>query len=354
MADDAEKTEEPTPRKIEKARQEGNVPKSMETAGFVSLAVSFIALYASYSFVEDHVKRLYIYYMSLIGEEMTQTQLMQIMMITVQEIAVIIAPIALAVLLSGVIGNVAQFGFLFSTKAIKPKFNKLNPVTGLKNLLSIKKLTDGAIVTFKVFLALGVGFFVFFFFIKELQTVALFPLWDQLLWFVDKAMILVGILLLLFLTIAMADLVMKRYQYFKGLKMSKTEVKDEHKQMEGDPKIKAKIRQIMMQSAMKRMMQEVPKADVVVTNPTHYAVALRYDQTKDRAPKVVAKGVDFLAQRIKEVAREHMIQIVENPSLARELYKVVDVDREIPEQLYQAVAEVLAYVHKVEKRAAAR
>jgi len=184
---------------------------------------------------------------------------------------------------------------------------------------------------------------------KELPTVSLFPIGDQMRWFVEKLLILVGILLLLFFILAAIDLAIKRYQYFNSLKMSKQEVKDEYKQMEGNPEIKRKMRQIMMQAGMKRMMSNIPQADVVVTNPTHYAVALKYDQKKDRAPKVVAKGVDFLAIRIKEIAREHDILIVQNKPLAQDLYKMVDVDKAIPEELYQAVAEVLAYVHKANR-----
>jgi flagellar biosynthetic protein FlhB len=144
----------------------------------------------------------------------------------------------------------------------------------------------------------------------------------------------------------MIDLIIVRKQYFNGLKMSKQEVKDEMKNMEGDPLIKSKIRQIQMEASRKRMMAEVPNADVVITNPTHYAVAIKYDRTKDKAPKVVAKGVDHLAQKIKEIAREHDVMIVENKPLARQLYAEVELEQEIPEKLYKAVIEVLVYVYK--------
>lgn len=349
MASDEEKTEEPTAKKIEQAREEGNVPKSMEMSGFFTLLVAFIVIYFLFGNMVDGIKGLYRYYMDLIGQEITPRLLGDMLLASVREIALIIAPIALALAIAGIIGNVSQFGFLLTLKAIKPKPEKINPITGLKNLFSTKKLADGAIVTTKVLLAFGVGFYVFFGFLKELNTVTLFPLGDQMDWFAEKLLILIGIMLLLFLGLALADLVIKRYQYFKSLKMSKKEVKDEHKQMEGNPEVKSRIRRIMMQSAMKRMMQQIPSADVVVTNPTHYAVALRYDQTKDRAPKVIAKGADHIALQIKKIAREHDIQIVENPTLARELYKQVKVDQIIPESLYQAVAELLAYVYKTAK-----
>ena len=146
---------------------------------------------------------------------------------------------------------------------------------------------------------------------------------------------------------AIADYLIKRYQYFKSLRMSKQEVKDEFKNQEGDQQVKGKIRSLMFQAAKKRMMQNIPNADVVVTNPTHYAVALRYDSSKERAPRVLAKGVDFLAQRIKEIAKENEIPIIENPPLARALYKDVDIDKEIPETLYQAMVEVLIKVQQI-------
>eukprot|EP01022_Parablepharisma_sp_SALTPOND_P014749 TRINITY_DN20347_c0_g1_i1.p1 TRINITY_DN20347_c0_g1~~TRINITY_DN20347_c0_g1_i1.p1 ORF type:complete len:215 (-),score=18.51 TRINITY_DN20347_c0_g1_i1:249-863(-) len=184
----------------------------------------------------------------------------------------------------------------------------------------------------------------------DVEELVMLPMNKQLIWFKEKAMILIAALLFVFFIIAIIDLAIKRYQYFKGLKMSKQEVKDEHKQQEGNPEVKQKIRQKMFEMAGKRMMDQVPSADVVVTNPTHYAVALRYDQTQDRAPKVVAKGADRLALRIKEIARESLVQIVENPPLARELYKSVEVDEEVPEMMYQAVAELFAYVQKTQNK----
>jgi len=174
-------------------------------------------------------------------------------------------------------------------------------------------------------------------------------LMQQLAWLVDRAIVLAIIMLVLLAVLAAIDLIFVRYNYFKELRMSKQEIKDEMKQQEGNPEIKAKIRQKQMEMVRKRMLAEVPNADVVITNPTHFAVALKYDEGQSRAPKVVAKGADLIAQRIKETAREHHIQIVENPPLARELYRSVEVDQEIPEQFYKAVAEVLAFVYKAKR-----
>ena len=198
-------------------------------------------------------------------------------------------------------------------------------------------------------MTLGVGFIYFFYFIQELPTVALFGLGDQLDWLIDKMIIIAFVMLLIIFIFALIDLVIVRKQYFDGLKMSKQEIKDEMKNIEGDPLIKGKIRQIQMQASRKRMMAEVPNADVIITNPTHYAVAIKYDEEKSHAPIVVAKGKDNVAQQIKKIAREENIHIVQNPPLARSLYNEIDIDKPISEELFGAVAEVLAYVYKMNK-----
>lgn len=350
MADEEEKTEEPSAKKIEKAREEGNVPKSPDVVVFFGLLVGLVLIYALFNYWVEGTGRVFVQIAPFFGEELGRKDVISLAIALAKEYVLLVLPVFIALMIIGVIGNVGQFGFLLSTKAIEPKFSKLNPITGMKNLFSLKKLLDGALLTTKVFAAFGIGFWVFLSFIGELTTVALFPLFDQMKWFRDKALILAAILLLVFLVLASIDFAIKRYQYFKGLRMTKQEVKDEFKQMEGNPEIKRKIRQLMMQAAMKRMMQQLPSADVVITNPTHYAIALRYDTKKERAPRVIAKGVDHLALKIKEIAREHEIQIVENRTLARELYKSAEVDREIPENLFQAVAEVLAYVYKLNQK----
>jgi len=261
-----------------------------------------------------------------------------------------LAPIAIAIMIAGVLGNVAQFGFLFTTKTIQPKLSKINPISGLKNLFSLKKLFEGVKITLKVFIAFGVGYYLFYSWLVEIPKVELFDLFTQIKWIVEKVVILVWVMIAIFLVFAVIDFTYQRYSYKKSLKMSKQEIKDEMKNTEGNPEIKAKIRQIQMKMASQRMMTEIPKADVVVTNPTHYAVAIRYDRTKDKAPRVIAKGIDHLAQRIKEIARENDVMIVENKPLARQLYAEVELESEIPEQFYKAVIEVLVYVYKVKEK----
>ena len=350
MADDQEKTEEPTPKKIEDARKEGNVPKSQDTSGVITLFVAILATLMLFPYMAKHMLLLFQYYFSLIGMPLDKLFMVEIAIVTIREFLLIIMPLAISVAISGVIAALAQFGFLFTTKAIMPDFKKIDPIKGTKNLFSMKKLIEGVKITFKSFTTLGVGFVFFFYFIVELPTVALFGLADQLEWLKDKMIIIAFVMLLIIFVFAMIDIIIVRKQYFDGLKMSKQEVKDEMKNMEGDPLVKSKIRQIQMQASRKRMMAEVPNADVIITNPTHYAVAIKYDEQKSHAPLVIAKGMDNIALQIKKIARENSVHIVQNPPLARSLYAEVDVDKPIPEALFGAVAEVLAYVYKMNRK----
>jgi len=350
MADDAEKTEEPTAKKIEDARKEGNVPKSQDASGVMTLFVAILAFLMLFPFMAKHMFLLFHYYFSLIGSPLDKTSMIDIAIVTIREFLLMVLPLAIAVAISGVIAAFAQFGFLFTTKAIMPDFKKIDPLKGTKNLFSLKKLIEGIKVTFKSFTTLGVGFIFFFYFIEELPTVALFGLHDQLIWLKDKMIIIAFVMLFIIFIFAIIDIIIVRKQYFDGLKMSKQEVKDEMKNLDGDPLVKSKIRQIQMQASRKRMMAEVPNADVVITNPTHYAVAVKYDAQQSSAPIVVAKGMDHVAQQIKKIARENNVHIVQNPPLARSLYNEVEVDKPIPETLFAAVAEVLAYVYKMNKK----
>jgi flagellar biosynthetic protein FlhB len=259
-------------------------------------------------------------------------------------------PISIVVAVAGIAGTVAQIGFNFTTKPLMPNFSKLDPIKGLGNMFTLQKALEAIKITLKSFTALGVGFIFFWYYIQELPTVALFTLQDQMGWLRDKVIVLASVMLIIITVYAMIDLFLTRKQYFDKLKMSKQEIKDEFKNMEGDPHIKAKIRQIQFQAARKRMMASVPTADVVITNPTHYAVAIKYDETKHNAPVVVAKGVDNIAIQIKKIARENGVHIVQNPPLARSLYKEVEIDRAIPDMMFAAVAEVLAYVYKMGKK----
>ncbi|MGE4472624.1 MAG: flagellar biosynthesis protein FlhB [Sulfuricurvum sp.] len=350
MADDMEKTEEPTSKKLSDAREEGNVAKSQDIVGVVVLFVAILALMMMFNFIADRMLNLSRYYFSLLSTPLHRDMLIDIAIVTFRETLIMALPIAIIVAIAGVSGNVAQIGFNFTTKPLIPNFGKLNPIKGLANLLTIEKMLQSIKITLKSLTAMSIGFIFFWHYIEELPTVALMSLPNQMIWLRDKAIVLASVMLIIIFIYAIVDLFLTRKQYFDKLKMSKQEIKDEMKNMEGDPHVKAKIRQIQFQAARKRMMAAVPTADVVITNPTHYAVAIMYDETKHHAPVVVAKGVDNIAIQIKKIARENGVHIVQNPPLARSLYKEVDVDRPIPDMLFTAVAEVLAYVYKMGKK----
>ncbi len=349
MADDLEKTEEPTPKKIEEARKEGNVPKSMELTGFIILFLASLIIIFYMKFVTGRVEEYFKYIYMFIGSEITNEKFYQIVIKSLEFFFVILLPVMFVIVIAAIIGNVSQFGFLFTVKPIIPKFDKINPVKGFKRLFSVKTFVEGLKTTLKVFIAFLVGFWLFWTFLSEIPKLELMQIFEQLKWFENKAAIIIFSMLGVFFTFAVIDFIYQRYTYKKSLRMSKQEIKDEFKQTEGNPEVKAKIRQIQREMAKKRMMAEVPKADVVITNPTHYAVAIRYDKEKEDAPRVVAKGTDHLALKIKEIAREAGVMIVENPPLARELYKSVEIGEIIPAKLYKAVAEVLAYVYKAKR-----
>ncbi len=346
MADDAEKTEEPSSKKLEDAKKEGNVPRSQDTSAFITLIVAVIVVYFATAFLTSRIEHLYRYYMAFVGVEMTPKTAYLIGLNTLKELVLMIIPIAAVVALSGILAAVVQFGFVFTTKPLTPDLKKIDPIKGFGKLFSMKKLIEGVKITAKVSIVFAIAFYFLIQYTHELPTVINFSLQGQIGWLVEKIIMLVAIMLMILFVLAMVDLMIVRIQYFNDLKMSKQEIKDEYKQMEGDPQVKGRIKKLQMEMAQKRMMADIPSADVIITNPTHYAIALRYDKEKENAPRLIAKGVDNMALKIKEVGRKNMIQIVENPPLARELYAKCDLDELIPENFYKAVAEVLAFVFK--------
>jgi flagellar biosynthetic protein FlhB len=259
-----------------------------------------------------------------------------------------LAPFFLAGLVVSVLANMFQFSFKVSTKPLQPKFSKINPVSGFKRLFSKDKIIELIKAIAKVVLITYVVYET----IKD-DWVYLFKFYEMPL---NQAIELIGNIVInlglkisvVFLIIAFADLFYQRYKFHEDIKMTKQEVKDEYKNTEGDPQIKGKLRSKMREASQRRMMQDVPKADVVITNPTHYAVAILYDASKAPAPVVLAKGADYLALKIKEIAKDNKVEIVENKPLARMLYANVDIGQQIPPELYQAVAEVLAMVYKMQ------
>jgi len=347
MADEQEKTEEPTSKKIEDSKKEGNVPKSAEVPGAAILFFSSLYLLFFADPLFQAIRDMMVYVYSYIGEEMSGEVFFTIASTVMWSIMYSLMPLFAMIFLLAVIFNVMQFGFVVAP--LKMELQKIDPISGFKNVFSMKK----AIEALKLMAKLTVIFIV--------MVVLLMIVWDAILAMMDKEirasldamleLILYFLLTILFIVsfFALLDFFFTRYYYFKQLRMSKQEIKDEHKQLEGDPLVKSRIRQIQMKMSKERMMADVPNADVVITNPTHYAVALSYDKEKSDAPVVVAKGINFIALRIKELAMESKIPIVEDPALARALYEQVEVEQQIPESMYKAIAEIFTFVYNLNK-----
>ena len=346
MADDLEKTEEPTAKKIEDARKEGNVPKSQDSSSFITLLFGMVAFFLFLPYMQEKMFDIYRFCQSYIGVDLDKNDVYVLSITILKEFAFMVLPLAVVVALAGVLAAFMQFGFLVTSKPIIPDFKKINPIEGFKNLFSIKKAIEGIKIILKVVFVMILAYYYLLDFVKELPTVVHLSIYDQLGWMGEKAIILILVMLILFSGLALFDLLFVRYNYFKDLRMSKQEIKDELKQMEGDPQLKARIKKVQMQMSKKRMMSEILTADVVIFSQAHFAVAIRYNTDKESAPKVLAKGVDHLAIKIKEIAQKHGVQIVENPSLAQTLYKECKIDDTIPKNIYKEVAEVLAFVYQ--------
>ena len=351
--DKESKTEQPTPRKLEKAREEGQVAKSQEVSVAATLLIMFFAFRLFAPWIYVNIIAIFRYDWELIPysyDVMTTPHMARYVTFLFRQVLLIAAPLLAIAFLIGIVSNLVQVGWKPTVKPIMPKLSKINPISGFKRIFSMQSIVN----LFKSLAKLTVICLVVFFVVggraNALPSLIDMGVMASLLFMGDLIIILGLSIGALFILIALLDFAYTRYAHLKKLRMTKQEVKDEYKQMEGDPLIKGKIRQKMREASMRRMMQNVPEADVVITNPTHYAVALRYNNMIDKAPIVIAKGVDFMAKRIKEKAREHNIVVVENPSLARTLYADVEVGDEIPVELWEAVVEILAYVFKLKNR----
>ncbi|WP_337996023.1 flagellar biosynthesis protein FlhB [Oleispirillum naphthae] len=349
--DDASKTEEPTGKRLEKAREEGNVPISQEIKSLMMLIGGIVAVGMFAPRMARDLSNLLRPFIARPHELPTDFEgLRGLLAGTLLQVGLILLfPIAILVMLA-FLSVVGQVGFVYSPKRIAPSLDKLSIIKGVKQFFSLRRLVElGKSLAKLALVGLALGFVVWpqldwILRLPEMETVAM------LLQVRVIIIILIATVLGVMLAVAFADMFFVRYQSHKKLKMTKQEVKDEHKQSEGDPQVKSRIRSIRLERFRKRMMQAVPHADVVITNPTHFAVALSYKMEDMAAPKVVAKGVDFLAKRIRELAEENDVPIVENPPLARALYASVEVDQFIPPEHYRPVAEVISYVMKLKKK----
>lgn len=343
-----EKTEKATPKKRRDQRKKGNVFTSKDVATLISFLAGFYGLKFFFPLIYRYTKAYllrYLGYMATI-DEFSMGTLQSIGMNTMLTIAIVSLPFLAIMTVIGVVSTGIQTRFLFTMEPVKPKFGKLNPINGIKNLFSLKNLVELLKNLVKITILL---IFLYNMIRGDLFGIARTIDMDLKLsaaYTLDAIMKIVFRLALAFAVLAAFDFLYQHWDYERQLKMTKQEVKEEFKQTEGDPKVKGKIREIQQQRARSRMMQAVPGADVVIRNPTHYAIALRYDIEKDNAPIVVAKGQDELALRIVAVAEEHEVHIVENKVLARALYATTPLNREIPQEYYGTVAEILVYVFK--------
>jgi flagellar biosynthetic protein FlhB len=349
MAD--EKTEKPTPRRRERARSEGNVAKSAEiNSGAILLTGTLVLALLGKSIFTGLTDLMKTVFANAATFTIVPSSFHMSVIRGAEFMGKILAPYLLAVMVMGIVVNVMQVGFMFTMKPLQPKLNKINPISGMKKFFSLKSVVD----LFKNIVKVTVVGLIAYIIIRK-ECVNYIPVMQQEEWQILSLIGRIGFKVaiwcsLAIFVIALFDWIYQKYEYEKGLKMTKEEIKDEMKSSEGDPQIKGKIKGLQLQAVLTRMMQQVPEADVVITNPVHYAVALKYDEDEMMAPKLVAKGARKLAKRIKEIAIENDIPIVENPPLARALYQAVQVGQIVPEMFYQAIAEVLAYVYRLKNK----
>ncbi len=345
---DQEKTEQPTGKKLAKARLEGQVAVSKEVPSVLILLSSLFIFFFSGSWILARLINCMQGLLQNIGSASLGVMSLHLLLFTVfKEIIIILAPLLTAVVLAGVIGHVVQFGFLFTGKPLAPKFSKLDPIKGMKKLFSMKAWVELVKMLIKTGAVGGVAFIMVRGEADRFPLLIKMEVWEILVFIGRVSFKVCFYTCIVLIILAALDFAFQKWQHIKSLKMTKQEVKDEAKQSEGDPQIKARIKSAQMEMARRRMMEAVPDADVIITNPTRLAIALRFDAKKMTAPRVIAKGSGFIAGRIKEIAMKHGIPIVEEKPLAQALYKTVDIDAFIPAALYQAVAEVLAYVYRL-------
>lgn len=350
-SESGEKTEEATPKKKSDAKKKGQVAKSKELTSALGLLAITLVISVLGGYIIDSLKQTLIMFLrDYPTSSIDNNSLRGIFITSFIRIAIIFLPVAVPISIMGILANVAQSGKILTADPLKPKLEKINPVSGFKRMFSLKAVVDliKNLIIIIIIAYVGYKFILlnyeqvlnFSSFKVEAILTSLGELIVEILSKVTLVMIIIGVI----------DFVYQKYQFNKDLKMTKQEVKEEFKQQEGDPVVKGKIKQKQREMSMKRMMQSIPDATVVVTNPTHIAVALKYEENTKSAPKLIAKGQDNIAIKIKEIAKENNVPIIENKPLARLIYSEVELDTEIPYEMYQTVAEILAIVYKLNKK----
>ena len=350
-SDGSEKTERATPRRRRDAREKGQVARSQEVNSLLIFAAAVLSInFFAYVMLSNYGDILKYALVNCGTFNVTDINLVNLAAFFMTKVASILGPLFIMVVATAILANAFQVGFLVSFKPLTPDFSRLDPIKGFKNFFSKHKIGDLLKGVLKIFVIAYTAYR------TVINRIDKFPMLidqsvEEILVFILSMMFKVMInVILVYIVIAILDYAFQRWQYEENLKMTKQEVKEELKQHEGDPLIKGRIRSIQREMARRRMMKEVEKAEVVVTNPVHIAIALKYDMDKMEAPMVIAKGARLIAEKIKEVAMEHNIPIVEDKPLAQALYKKVEIGEFIPLDLYKAIAEILAYVYRVSKK----
>ncbi|WP_139488972.1 flagellar biosynthesis protein FlhB [Brevibacillus dissolubilis] len=343
-----EKTEKATPHKRQESRKKGQVARSADIAPAFVVTLIFLLLLIGGSWMFESMlaimrESLSTYTLWEVNPENLGRLTLQLSVAALK----IVGPILGVSFLIALFANYMQVGVLFSTEPLMMKLEKINPIEGFKRIFSMRSIAELFKSILKISTCCIVAYQVLWSAKDQIPSLALMSVAEILSfagWLIVKVGIAIGVVLIV---LGILDYLYQRYEYEKNLRMSKQDIKDEYKKMEGDPLIKSKIKERQRAMAMRRMMQEIPKADVVITNPTHYAVAIRYVAGEMAAPMVIAKGQDFIALKIREIAKQHHIVTMENKPLARALYSQVEIGQSVPEEMFKAVAEVLAYVYKL-------
>ncbi len=346
--DDAQKTEDPSDKKLQKAREKGQVAQSQEVKSWMVLIAGTFGLIFLTPYMSSQLRLTGARFIEMphaIPADFASLRL--VISDAIFDAALAVAPLLGLLMLFAIAGNVLQFGLLFAPEKIKPDWSKISPMAGLKRMFSMKSMMEFLKGILKLIIVSVVAFGMTMPMMGDIDLVAGVHIGETLDRVQALAIRLAAGSIAVMTVIAALDFAFQVYTFRKDMRMSKQEVKDEHKQSEGDPQVKAKIRSLRQQRARQRMMANVPQADVVITNPTHYAIALEYDIEEMPAPRCIAKGVDSLALKIREVAEENDVPVVENPPLARALYASVELEEEIPTEHFIAVAEVIGYVMRL-------
>lgn len=343
-----EKTEEPTEKRLRESREKGQIARSKELNTLAVVMVSAVGLLMAGPAMVGKLMNLMVFNFSLEREVLYSTDTMGLhLLASVGQGFSVLGPLFFMVLIAALVGPLLLGGWLFSAKSLAPKFERMNPLAGLKRMFSMKALVELLKALAKFLVVLAVALTVLNLRQGDLLSLSRQPLPDAIAhsgWVLGSSLLFLACALIL---IAAVDVPFQLWDNKKKLKMTKQEIRDEYKDSEGKPEVKSRIRQLQREMAERRMMDEIPNADVVITNPTHYAVALKYDPVNSGAPVVVAKGGDFLAQKIREIAGEHDVVILEAPPLARAVFYSTELNQQIPAGLYLAVAQVLAYVFQL-------